>query len=247
MEEKLQEQAIAWKSLSGFLFEPILGVGGVRTLHPSAYEIIAAKCRQADSLVIADETATGFGRTGVFLASERLEPKPDILCLGKAITNGEFPLSATLLSGRVWNMLENSSDDEREKYLYGSTYAGHPSGCLAALKVIELIDEPLLAGVNKKGQWLEEKLKVLREKHPALVKEVRGCGLMWAIELPTRALSCKACFALLKRGVRVAAQGESLVIMPPFIISYDELEFAVNTISEVLSSLTYEMDSTEGR
>jgi adenosylmethionine-8-amino-7-oxononanoate aminotransferase len=98
----LAAEQVVWDRVRAFLFEPVVGVGGVWAIDPSAYASIAAARHRAGGVCIADEIATGSCRTGTLLASERLKPTPDIVCLGKGLTNGLFPLSVVLVNKTVW-------------------------------------------------------------------------------------------------------------------------------------------------
>lgn len=234
---KLLSEDIEWDRLSAFIFEPILGVGGIRNLNDTVYSLIAEKCKEEQILIIADEVTTGLGRTGTFLASEKLNPKPDIICLGKALTNGEFPLSAVLVSQEVWDRIENSSINERERYLFGSTYGGHPTGCLIAQKVLEIMDsDKLLTKVREKGKWLRKQLQLLQDSCDQ-IREIRGIGLMWGIELRTRTQAEYVYNALLKQGIRIGVEGRTLTILPPFTTSYEELNEAIKKLERTIRNV----------
>lgn len=230
----IESSSIHWKKLGSFIFEPVLGVGGIRPLNQNTYRLIATECKQAGALVIADEVTTGMGRTGSFLASETFSPKPDIVCLGKALTNGEFPLAAVLVSEKVWQSIDASSPNYWEKFLFGYTYGGHPAGCLAAMKVLEILDnESLLDKVQEKGMWLEKKLRDMADSSENSL-HVRGRGLMWGIELPSRSSAEKVYKLLIKDGVRIGREGRTLIVMPSFTITLTELADALKKLERVI-------------
>lgn len=209
----LDAEAVDWSRLGGFLFEPVQGVAGIRPVNLHCYRAVAERCRELGALVVADEITTGIGRTGRFLTTEAFMPKPDIVLLGKALTNGEFPLSAVLLSDTVWRVLDAASDDPYEKYLFGSTYAGHPTGCLAALAVLRKIDGACLARIRQAGEIIDGILGTLKQGMPA-VRAVRGLGLMWGLEFRDPVTCTRIVSDLLQRGFRCSAEGKVLVIFP---------------------------------
>lgn len=219
-----------WSSIGAFLFEPVQGVAGIRPVNPHCYRAIAEKCREHGALIIADEVTTGIGRTGRFLASEALDSKPDIVTLGKALTNGEFPLSATLITDDVWRKLDAASDDPLEKYLFGSCYAGHPTGCLAAIEVLRRLDDGLLVEIRAKGERIGALLNAWKQKH-AIVRDIRGVGLMWGIELPSFETCDRVSRALVTRGIRCGVEGRVLTIFPNCTMDVDR------TIGQLTSAL----------
>ncbi len=207
------EQAGSWPLVAGFVFEPVQGVAGVRAVNPYCYEVLAQRCREHGVVMIADEISTGIGRTGRFVATEAFVPRPDILVIGKGVTNGEFPLAVTLVSDAVWTALDAVSADPFEKYLYGSTYAGHPTGCLAALEVIRRMDDTLLAEIREKGDRIRGILMAFRDAHEGVCL-VRGTGLMWALEFASVDEAHRIASALVVRGIRCGVEGRVITAFP---------------------------------
>lgn len=235
-EHHLKTHSIPWPQVSAFVFEPIQAEAGVKRLHPEAYRAITREVQAAGGLVIADEIATGIGRTGMLLASENLTPRPDMICIGKGLTNGEFPLSAVLMTDDVWQRIQASTTRRDIKYLYGYTHAAHPTGCLAALAVLDIVNDQLLAEVRSKGETLGEALRVLAQRHPRRVRAVRGSGLFWCLELVARRGSSDQVRAtLLSRGIRVGIEGYMVMFVPPFTITLEEIATVSKALDEALS------------
>lgn len=160
--------------LAGFVFEPVLGEGGIRPIQAEFAQAAAKLCAQRNLPLIADECQTGLGRTGTFLASHRLGVSPDYIILSKALGGGIAKISALLV--------------RRERYRnefdlkHSSTYADDDFSCAIALKTLELIDAPLLAACRDKGERLLAGLRRLAGKFPSVIADVRGQGLMIAVE-----------------------------------------------------------------
>lgn len=216
------ERNSLWSSIGAFLFEPVQGVAGIRPVNPHCYRVIAERCRQHGALIIADEVTTGVGRTGRFLASEAFDPRPDIITLGKALTNGEFPLSATLVTDDVWQRLDAASDNPIEKYLFGSCYAGHPTGCLAAIEVITRLDDATLTRIRVQGERIGSLLGEWKKKH-RIVRGVRGAGLMWGIEFPSFETCDRVSKELITHGIRCGVEGRVLPIFPNCTMDVDRI------------------------
>lgn len=160
--------------LAGFVFEPVLGEGGIRPIQAEFAQAAAKLCAQRDVPLIADECQTGLGRTGTFLACHQLGVSPDYIILSKALGGGIAKISALLV--------------RRERYRsefdlkHSSTYADDDFSCAIALKTLELIDDALLAACRDKGERLLAGLHRLAGKFPTVIADVRGQGLMIAVE-----------------------------------------------------------------
>lgn len=231
------EQHNRWPSIGAFLFEPVQGVAGIRPVNPHCYHAIAERCREHGVLIIADEVTTGVGRTGRFLASEALDPRPDIVTLGKALTNGEFPLSATLVTADVWRQLDAVSHDPLEKYLFGSCYAGHPTGCLAAIEVLTRLDDAMLERIKAKSECIGTLLSEWERKH-RVVRSVRGVGLMWGIEFPSFETCDRMSRELIARGIRCGVEGRVLPIFPNCTMDVDRVIGQLTSVlDEIIANL----------
>ena len=223
----------AGDTLAAVIVEPFVqGAAGMR-MHTAAYlEPILAAARQVGALVICDEVAVGMGRTGSFLASEALETKPDILCLGKGLSNGYLPLAATLATEAVFDGFRGGHG---RTFFHGHTFTGNPLACAAAKACLELYDsENTLENVQLRGLQLAGGLERIAGL-PA-VASVRQKGLMAAIDLSstTEREGHRVCLALREREVLLRPLGNTLVVMPPLCISEGEVEHLMDAVEAVL-------------
>ena len=169
-------------TVGAFIAEPIMGSCGVIVPPAGYFEALHAVLERHDVLVIADEVITAFGRLGQWFGAPCFGLEPDLITCAKGLTSGYFPLSACLVNGRVWDVL--TSDPERAGIFgHGFTTAGHPVAAAVALKNLEIIErEGLLENARRVGQYLLEQLRGRLGDHP-LVGDVRGFGMMCAVEL----------------------------------------------------------------
>ena len=182
--EDLEATFARTDTLAGFIFEPILGEGGVRPVEPAFATRAAELCAERHVPLIADECQTGMGRTGNFLACEALGVQPDYVILSKALGGGLAKISAVLI--------------HRKRYvdvfdlMHTSTYADDDYSCAIALKTLEMIDEATLAGCREKGERLLSGLRELKGEYPGVIADVRGLGLMIGVEFRrfTRSRDC---------------------------------------------------------
>ncbi len=234
--------------VAAVVVEPLVqGAAGI-VVHPAGYLRGAAElCRKHGVLLIADEVATGFGRTGTMFACEQEDVEPDLMCLGKGITGGYMPLAATLCTDEIAAAFEGELHEHRTLY-HGHTYTGNPLACAAALASLELFDRNnLLDEVNRKAARLAEWLNPLREL--PVVGDVRQKGLMAGIELvppggeagvgfdPSRRLGYKMCDACRSRGVIVRPLGNVVVLMPPPAIRDEHLRQLAEAVVETIGEL----------
>jgi len=219
--------------LAGVIIEPLVqGAAGMVT-HPEGYLGRARElCDTHGLLMIADEVATGFGRTGRMFACEHEGVSPDIICLAKGITGGYLPLAATVASNRVYEAFLGEYE-ELKTFFHGHTYTGNPMACAAAVANLDLFrSEGTLGNVREREEQMRKGLeKIERLKH---VGEVRQRGLMVGIELVADREN-KAPYPLAekrgirtimearKRGVIIRPLGNVVVLMPPLSISRREL------------------------
>jgi acetylornithine/succinyldiaminopimelate/putrescine aminotransferase/predicted amino acid dehydrogenase len=173
--DHLQSVFAAARAPAGFLFEPLQGEAGIRPLTAEFVQQAAALCREYGIPLIADECQTGLGRTGEFLASHALGVQPDYIVLAKALGGGLAKISALLV--------------RRERYrpqfdlLHSSTFADDESSCAVAVKVLELLDAATIELCRTKGEQIRHRLEQLRGRYPAVLREVRGSGLLLGVEL----------------------------------------------------------------
>jgi adenosylmethionine-8-amino-7-oxononanoate aminotransferase len=190
--------------------------------------------------LICDEVATGFGRTGTLFASEQCKLRPDILCVGKGITGGYLPMSATIANDRVYRAFLGPDLSERTLY-HGHSYGGNALAAAVALRHLELMDERnVLANVRARADQASELLRRHISAHPA-VKEVRHAGMMIAVELKNGAtesrLARKTCAAAVNKGVLLRSLGANIIIVPPLTTTADELERVVLTLRSALDEV----------
>lgn len=168
-------------TVAAFIAEPIMGTGGVLMPSVGYFEKLQKVLDKHDILFIADEVITGFGRTGHWFATGGMKLKPDIVTLAKGITSAYFPVSASIISERIWNVLKDASP-EYGPVMHGFTYSGHPVGGALGLANIDIMErEGLIERAADVGPYM---LQLLRDRvgdHP-FVGEVRGMGQMMAVE-----------------------------------------------------------------
>ena len=167
------------ESVAAFILEPVMGEMGVITPPEEYYRIVGETCQQYGVLLIADEVTTGFGRTGELFVSQKWNPQPDILLLGKAISGGYFPVAACLTTDAIFQRFLGNDN----YFMHGTTNSGNPVGGAVSLAAIDIIlRENLPANAARVGEYLKTHLTGLMENHP-IIGEVRGRGLMIAIDL----------------------------------------------------------------
>jgi len=220
------------------IVEPLVqGAAGMRIAAPRAFAALRDACQTHDVLLICDEVATGFGRTGTLFASEQCGLRPDLLVLGKGLTAGYLPQSATVASGRVFDAF--LGPDLSDKTLYhGHSYSGNALACAVALRHLELLEtRGVLANVRARsaelGGRLTERIAPLSP-----VREVRLHGLMGGVELaapdPSRRWGRRVCAAAVERGVLLRPLGDVVVLMPPLTITTPELDRIVDTLEAAI-------------
>lgn len=219
--------------IAAVILEPIVqGAGGMRFYCPEYLRQVRMLCDEHDILLIADEIATGFGRTGQMFACEHADIAPDILCVGKALTGGYMTLAATLTTGRVAAGICSANPGV---FLHGPTFMANPLACAVANASIELLlESPWQARVAAIGRGLEAGLAPCRDLPH--VREVRVCGAIGVIELrqPVDMRWMPAQFV--DRGVWLRPFRNLVYAMPPYVISADELAALTQAMVEVVAA-----------
>jgi acetylornithine/N-succinyldiaminopimelate aminotransferase len=212
---------------AAIIAEPIQGEGGVRPLTNEFAAAIMDACKRTGALLIADEVQSGLGRTGHPFYAQVIGLKPDLISVGKALGGG-VPVGAALLSDDVAKTISFGD--------HGSTYGGNLLACRAALCVTdELIDGGLLAHIGQVGRHMAQRLTAMAAAHP-IVKQIRGAGLMWGLELTRDATPVVP--AALSRGVIVNRTAETVVrLLPPLVITADELDQGLSGLDAALTAL----------
>jgi adenosylmethionine-8-amino-7-oxononanoate aminotransferase len=221
--------------LAAVIVEPLVqGAAGMLMAAPTAFATLAKACQDADVLLICDEVATGFGRTGALFASELCGLQPDLLCLGKGITGGYLPMSATVANRKVYAAFLGADLSERTLY-HGHSYGGNALAAAVALRHLQLIDRNILANVNARSVQLRVALESI-STHRA-VKQIRLCGLMGAVELHELGnplLARHVAGAMVRRGVLSRSMGNVITLVPPLTITSAEIQRIVATLSAAL-------------
>ena len=229
--------------LAGAIIEPLVqGAAGVRVAEPGAARTLAEACAQHNVLLICDEVATGFGRTGTLFASEQCGLRPDLMCLGKGITGGYLPMSTTVAAGRVHRAFLGE-DLGPETLYHGHSYGGNALAAAVALRHLQLIEErDALANARKRGGELRHMLDARIAPSPG-VDSVRSAGLLAGVELAPELPSLTArrvCAAAVARGVLLRPIGAVITIVPPLSVTSAELELIVSALEEALAeTLTF--------
>lgn len=220
--------------IAGIVLEPLVqGAGGI-IVHPEGFlKGVERLADKYDVLLIADEVATGFGRTGKMFACEHEEVEPDIMCLAKGITGGYLPLAATLTTQKIFDAFLGTAA-ERKTFYHGHTYTGNALGCAAALASLDLFDKNrLIASLPEKTKLIRESLEKIKEL--SFVGDVRQCGLMGGIEIVRdkgskesfpyeKVVGARLCSAMRNRGVMMRPLGDVIVVMPPVAIDIETLD-----------------------
>lgn len=229
--------------LAAVIVEPLVqAAAGMRMAPPEAFVALAGMCREADVLLVLDEVATGFGRTGTLFAAERCGVRPDLLCLGKGLTAGYLPMSATVASGRVFDAFL-APDLGPRTLSHGHSYGGNALAAAVALRHIGLLAErDVLANVAARSAQLRSLLDSRVMPLPS-VAEVRLCGLMGGVELSPPAggdggrWGRRVCAAAVARGVLLRPLGAVVVLMPPLTITAGEIERIVDVLVEAVTEV----------
>ena len=228
--------------VAAVIVEPLVqGAAGIVT-HPDGYlREVRALCDEHGVLLICDEVATGFGRTGTMFACEQEGVAPDLMCVAKGLTGGYMPLAATLTAERVYEAFLGEHA-ELKTFFHGHTYTGNPLACAAALATLDVFrQERTLEALQPKIALLHELLDELVAPLPA-VREVRRRGLMVGIELqglPLRArVGHEVAMAARRRGAVVRPLGDVVVLMPPLAMSADELSHLVQITAAAVAEAT---------
>ncbi|WHI50155.1 adenosylmethionine--8-amino-7-oxononanoate transaminase [Microbulbifer sp. MLAF003] len=231
------EQLIAQNSdqLAAVILEPIVqGAGGMRFYSADYLRRVRALCDEYDLLLIADEIATGFGRSGKMFACDHAAISPDILTLGKALTGGTMTLAAALCSDRI---AEGICNGEAGVFMHGPTFMGNPLACSVANASIQLLlSSPWQERVTAIEQQLTEQLAPL--KSAPGVADVRALGAIGVVEMREPVNTAKVQEALIERGVWLRPFGKLVYAMPPYVISKEDLSQLTSAMVNVLGEVS---------
>jgi adenosylmethionine-8-amino-7-oxononanoate aminotransferase len=241
LERTLKERK---NGVAAVIVEPMLqGAGGMIVWPAEFLAGVRKLCDTYDTLMIADEVLTGFGRTGKMFACEHASVTPDLICLSKGITGGYLPLAATAVKEKIYAAFLD--DDRTKAFFHGHSYTANPLGCAVALASLNLFrTEGTLDRVGRMEAHFRKRLDALRTID--LVGDVRGIGGVAAMEL-RRGGASESYFdsigprlydAFLKRGLLLRPLGSILYFMPPYVITDQEVDWAFDQITEVLQEIT---------
>jgi adenosylmethionine---8-amino-7-oxononanoate aminotransferase len=229
--------------LAAFIVEPLVqGAAGMLMQPPGFLKAARELCTQHEVLLICDEVATGFGRTGTMFACQQEDVSPDLLCLAKGISGGYLPLAATLATDEIYQAFLGAYGDKKT-FFHGHTYTGNPLACAAGLASLEIFRrERVLELLPPKIERLKMRLRE-RISGPN-IREIRQRGLMVGIELQRTdgsdyawedAIGARVCAAVRRRGVILRPLGPVVVLMPPLSISDDEIDLLVAATADSIA------------
>ncbi|MCM4160525.1 adenosylmethionine--8-amino-7-oxononanoate transaminase [Antarcticibacterium flavum] len=234
---KSLKDKIAGSNIAGFIYEPLVqGAAAMKMHDPAGLDEILKLCKENEILCIADEVMTGFGKTGKNFASEYIPTKPDIICLSKALTAGVLPMAVTSCTQEIYDAFY--SDDISKGLFHGHTYTANPLACTAALSGIELlISEEIQQDVQRVMNLQATFLKKLKGHQK--VKNLRQLGVILAFELDVHMerygnMRDRLFKFFMERGVFLRPLGNTIYILPPFVITNDQLAKIHDSIEEAL-------------
>jgi adenosylmethionine-8-amino-7-oxononanoate aminotransferase len=234
--------------IAGVILEPLVqGAGGMITSPPGYLKGVRKLCNTYNVLMIADEVATGFGRTGKMFACEHEGISPDILCLAKGLTGGYLPLAATLSAEKIYRSFLGRHQDLKT-FFHGHTYTGNQLACAAAIANLDIFKrEKTIQKIQKKIVSLKKGLEQMKDfPH---IAEIRQRGMMVGIELVVDReskkpypledkIGAKVCYRAREKGLIIRPLGNVVVLMPPLSISADEIKSLVRITAEALRDVT---------
>jgi putrescine aminotransferase len=222
-------------TVAAVLLEPVQAEAGVIPPPPGYLREVRRLCDEAGALLILDEMQTAFGRCGTFFAHEQFGITPDLICIGKAFGGGMLPISAVLGTERVWEVVRSLPSS------FGSSLGGNPLSCRVGLEAISIAaDGEFLAGVAEKGRTLTARLAATAARHPELIAEHRGLGMMHGLEFRDEALAGLVLGRLLEEGVTSTYSlynPRVLRVQPPMVISGADLDRGLGVLEGILAEV----------
>ncbi len=235
-------------TIGAFIAEPVMGAGGVIVPPADYFPAMQKVLKEHDILFIADEVICGFGRLGKPWGSVALGIEPDLVTIAKGLTSGYAPLSASLISEKIWSVIANH-ETEIPQFNHGQTYSGHPISTAAAHANLDIMErESLFDRAADTGVYLQQRLRDEFYDHPH-VGEVRGLGMIAAIEVvkdresrgtfdPEHKMPIKIFRRLLQKGIIARAAGISgIAVCPPYVIDPAEIDTIVDALRETVDEL----------
>ncbi|WP_417607040.1 aspartate aminotransferase family protein [Primorskyibacter flagellatus] len=242
-------QAEGPDTIAAFIGEPVLGTGGIVPPPAGYWEAIQEVLNRHDILLVADEVVTGFGRLGSMFGSTHYGMTPDLITIAKGLTSAYAPLSGSIVSDKMWKVLEQGTD-ENGPIGHGWTYSAHPIGAAAGVANLKLLDEQnLIENAGTVGAYLNKVMAEAVGEH-AHVGDVRGEGMLCAVEFvkdretreffdPSAKVGPSIAAALLERGVigRAMPQGDILGLAPPFCLTEDQADEIASKTAEAVAQV----------
>lgn len=233
------KSAVENNACAAFIFEPlVLGAAGMVMYEPWVLDELIAFCRQNGVLTIADEVMTGFGKTGKNFACDYLTQLPDAVCLSKALTGGTIPMAVTTFTQQIFDGFY--SDDINKALFHGHTFTANPTGCAAALAAFELLASREMQDNIKRINESHRKISARFASHPK-VKTVRILGTIFALEIKAEGATAyygelrnKLYDFFIENGVILRPVGNIVYILPPYIISEEQLRFIYEKVELAL-------------
>lgn len=233
-------------NIAAFIMEPIQGAGGIIVPPASYWPAVREVCDQYDILLISDEVVTGFGRSGSMFGCRGWGVKPDVMVLAKGLSSGYIPMGATVFNQRIVNGIE-SAENGANIIIHGQTYSGHPLGCVAALEVLKIVEnENLPQNAKEVGAYLLDLLKPIQSEYSEYITDVRGKGLMLAIDFEdagnfspeeiTNNVQHVADYAI-SQGVLVRDELKTIIISPSLTFTKEEAKKVYSSLANGLESL----------
>ena len=228
------------EQIAALIVEPLIqGAGGMHMYHPDYLTGARALTQAYDVHLIADEIMTGFGRTGKMFAFDHTEVSPDFMTLSKGLTGGYLPLSVVMTSDEIYRAFY-CDYNEYKAFLHSHSYTGNPLACAAALATLELFESSdVLAENEKKAAYIKEKSEAFLAF--SNVKEVRQQGMVTAIELqgyePKERIGLRIYEYALQEGVLLRPLGNVIYFMPPYVITYEEIDKMITVAYEGITRL----------
>jgi L-2,4-diaminobutyrate transaminase len=239
------------ETVAAFVAEPVMGAGGVFVPPEGYFEAIVPVLRKYDVLLIADEVICGFGRLGKWSGSEAFHLQPDLMTMAKGLTSAYVPLSASMISREIWNVLESSPTP----FGHGYTYSAHPVAAAAAIANLDVFDrENLIDRAAEMGRILQSRLREELLDHP-LVGQIRGVGMVAGIELvadkqtkqsfdPKLAVQVMVYKEMMRRGVLVRPIPNTIAVSPPLVFTPSDIETLVGALKESLDATLSALPAT---
>ena len=224
LEQKLKKN----KNIVAYMLEPIQGEAGVIIPDYSYLKKVKKLCKKYNILMIADEVQTGLGRTGKLISCDYEKVKPDILCLGKALSGGTIPISAVLCDNYIMECITPGT--------HGSTFGGNPLASVVALESVKVIlEEDMINNSYNMGNIFRNELKNLNID---FIKEIRGKGLLNAIEFNNKKITDFICYDLMKNGLLCKSTHDNIIrFSPPLTITKNHMYKSLNIIKNSLKKI----------